>query len=154
MSILHMRLCITSQSQKQNISATSFPLHPYSHSYSGIVGRGIYLFCAHSQFFPPLNRPLSTLLITRQQTRQSVPGLSAKAETQLWASSSRLHTGYLTVLPMRRVHILRPGVSHINRCDISSLLFSAWMKESNNVVWIRSPCRLHKHILFFDRMNL
>lgn len=142
-----MRRCITSESQKNNILKTSFLLHSYSRSYFGIVGRGICLFCAHSQFFPPLNRPLSTLLIARQQTCQSVPSLSAKAETRLWASSSRLHTGYLTALPMSRAHILRLGVSHINRCDISSLLFSAWMEERSNVVWIGSQCKFHKHIL-------
>ncbi len=40
---------LMSQSQKKHLFETSLPSHSYSHYC--IVGRGICLFCAHSQFF-------------------------------------------------------------------------------------------------------
>lgn len=137
----------TSRSQKKNIFKTSSPSHSYSHSYSCIVGRGICLFCAHSQFFflslSLLNWPQTTLLITQQQTRQSVPVFQAErkpsAEPLLQDSCEP------TWLPYQWTQRTFWGpVSHIRRCDISSLAFYAWMDERSNVV---SPRKLPEHIL-------
>lgn len=107
----------TSRSQKKNIFKTSSPSHSYSHSYSCIVGRGICLFCAHSQFFF-LSLSLSIELapdhlVDHPATDTPVcPSLSGRAETQRWASSAGLMRAYLTALPMNTAHILGPGVTH------------------------------------------
>lgn len=128
---------ITSRSQKKNIFKTSSPSLSYSHSYSSIVGRGICLFCAHSQFFSLsielapdhlVDHPATDTPVCPESFSQSGnPALSLFCRTpcSLPDCPTNEHCP----------HSGARGVTHKEMWHLKSC-FLPWMDERSNVVWI------------------